>query len=71
MRTLTNQRLGAGAFSPDGRTLSTAEDGGSVILWDVEKGVPIETLEGHADVTEAQRSALTDAPCIRPAPTAA
>src|SRR5262245_19485576 len=37
------------AFSPDGRTLSTAEDGGSgVILWDVKKGVPIETLEGHA-----------------------
>ena len=27
------------AFSPDGRTLSTAEDDGNVILWDVEQGV--------------------------------
>ena len=40
------------AFSPDGRTLSTAEDDGSVILWDVEEGVPIETLEGHAAVAD-------------------
>ena len=40
------------AFSPDGRTLSTAEDDGSVILWDVEQGVPTETLEGHVGVTE-------------------
>ena len=23
-----------------------------MILWDVEEGVPIETLEGHAGVTE-------------------
>jgi WD40 repeat protein/DNA-binding SARP family transcriptional activator len=36
------------AFSPDGRTLATAEDSGNVVLWDVKKGVPTETLEGHA-----------------------
>ena len=53
VRTLT----GAGdeaarAFSPDGRTLSTAEDSGNVILWEVEAGVPIETLEGHTGITE-------------------
>ena len=53
MRTLTGPGAGTPkAFSPDGRTLSTAEDDGSVILWDVEKGVPTETLEGHTGVTE-------------------
>ncbi len=39
--------VGIGAFSPDGRTLSTWEDDGHVILWDVERGVVTETLEGH------------------------
>ncbi len=52
MRTLTNQPLEPEAFSPDGRTLSISEDGGSVILWDVEKGVATETLEGHAAVAD-------------------
>ena len=51
VRTLPGSGLEPRAFSPDGRTLSTAEDSGSVILWDVEEGVPIETLEGHADIT--------------------
>ena len=52
VRTLTGARGDVQAFSPDGRTLSTSEDDGSVILWDVEEGVRIETLEGHAGVTE-------------------
>ncbi len=47
------------AFSPDGRTLSTSEDGGSVILWDVEEGVPIETLEGHADMQQDSTHAFS------------
>ncbi len=52
VRTLTNQPLEPEAFSPDGRTLSISEDGGSVILWDVEKGIPTETLAGHAAVAD-------------------
>ena len=73
VRTLTAPGRGEPrAFSPDGRTLSTAEDGGNVILWDVEEGVPTETLEGHAAIADERTpSALTDAPCIRPATTAA
>ena len=42
-----------GAFSPDGRTLSTSHDDGSVILRDVESGATIEALEGQ-DGTDAQ-----------------
>ena len=38
--------LGIGAFSPDGRTLSTWEDAGNAIMWDVESGDATETLEG-------------------------
>ncbi len=52
VRALTGARGEVQAISPDGRTLSTAEDDGSVILWDAERGVPIETLEGHAGYTE-------------------
>jgi DNA-binding SARP family transcriptional activator/WD40 repeat protein len=39
--------LGVGAFSPDGRTLSTWVENKGVILWDVERGVETETFEGH------------------------
>jgi WD40 repeat protein len=52
VRTLTDAGAQPQAFSPDGRTLSTAEDDGTVSLWDVEKGIRIETLEGHAGLTE-------------------
>jgi WD40 repeat protein/DNA-binding SARP family transcriptional activator len=38
---------GVGSFSPDGRTLGTWGDDGIVNLWDVGRGVKIETLEGH------------------------
>jgi WD40 repeat protein len=34
-------------FSPDGRTLATAEDDHSVFLWEVETGQPRRDLEGH------------------------
>ena len=39
---------GVGSFSPDGRTLATFGDSGIVNLWDVRRGVKIETLEGHS-----------------------
>jgi WD40 repeat protein len=34
-------------FSPDGRTLATAENDNSVFLWEVETGKPRRELEGH------------------------
>src|SRR5215211_2943882 len=39
---------GVGSFSPDGRTLATFGDNGIVNLWDVRRGVKIETLKGHS-----------------------
>ncbi len=46
VRTLPrSQDLTVGAFSPEGRTLSTSS-GNDVVLWDVEEGVAIGTLEG-------------------------
>jgi DNA-binding SARP family transcriptional activator/WD40 repeat protein len=38
-----------GVFSPDGRTLSTSEDNGDVILRDARTGDAIEALAGHGD----------------------
>ena len=37
--------VGLGAFSPDGRTLSTWDDEGNVSLWDVETGAVTQTFE--------------------------
>jgi WD40 repeat protein len=34
------------AFSPDSKQLASAEDDGSVIIWDTETGKPIKTLKG-------------------------
>ena len=36
-----------GAFSPDGRTLSSGTGSGEVVVWDVQEGRAIERLEGH------------------------
>jgi WD40 repeat protein/DNA-binding SARP family transcriptional activator len=52
MRTLAapggpDSHEGVASFSPDGRTLATFGDDGIVNLWDVGRGVKIETLEGH------------------------
>src|ERR1700683_592817 len=35
-------------FSPDGRTLATADTDGVVILWDLASGQERSTLKGHA-----------------------
>jgi WD40 repeat protein len=37
------------SFSPDGRTLATASDDGTVRLWDVATGKTRTTLTGHTD----------------------
>ncbi|MDJ0606009.1 WD40 repeat domain-containing protein, partial [Microcystis sp. M53602_WE12] len=34
-------------FSPDGKTLVSGSDDGTIILWDVETGKEIRTLKGH------------------------
>jgi WD40 repeat protein len=36
------------AYSPDGRTLASGSEDGSVILWDPETGEARQTLKGHA-----------------------
>ena len=37
------------AFSPCGRQLASASDGGSVKLWDLGGGEALQTLQGHSE----------------------
>src|SRR5262249_11360170 len=41
------------AFSRDGRTLATADDDGTVAVWNVGEGALRETLEGHSAAVQA------------------
>jgi WD40 repeat protein len=36
------------AFSPDGKRLASADEGGGVKVWDAQTGQELLTLEGHA-----------------------
>ncbi len=38
------------AFSPDGKTLASASDGGGIKLWDVTSGQELMTLKGYSPV---------------------
>ena len=39
----------AATVSPDGSLLATGHDNGSIVLWNTETGLPVRSLEGHAD----------------------
>ena len=53
----TRSRCSA-AFSPDGRTLATGAVGGGVLVWNLESGRQVETLQGHTgDVADLRFSA--------------
>ena len=47
--TLTYAGCRSVAFSPDGRYLAAARDGGDVVLWDVRGGRQLGLLKGHRD----------------------
>ncbi|MFD0415331.1 hypothetical protein [Streptomyces sp. NPDC127108] len=40
-------RVNKAAFSPDGRTLATASDDGTAVLWDLRRGTRRATLDGR------------------------
>lgn len=44
---LASQMVVSGAFSPDGRRMSTTNRLGNINLWDMETGKPLRTLRGH------------------------
>jgi WD40 repeat protein len=46
-RMVTTAYPGAVAFSPDGKTLATANNDGSVRLWDVATGTEDPRFTGH------------------------
>jgi len=45
----TQQSVASLAFSPDGSTLASGGDDGSILIWDVGKRRPINELGGHRD----------------------
>jgi len=52
MRTLSGhtEEVYSVAFAPDGKTLASGSDDGTVKLWDVATGREVRTLSGHAAV---------------------
>ena len=52
-------------FTPDGRTIVTADDGGELFVWDVERGAIAQRLAGHhsgidgLDITGDGRTLIT------------
>ncbi len=41
-------RINFAAYSPNGLWIVSAADGGTVLVWDVQKGEPVITLRGHS-----------------------
>ena len=58
LRTFTGHtsRIESVAFSPDGKTLASADHEGSVYLWDVQTGARLHTLEGHTRLVSSVAS---------------
>ncbi len=55
---VTDGRVTAARFTPDGRSLVTTSDDGDAIRWDVRAAAAAETFSGHASgVTALQLSA--------------
>lgn len=51
-KSLSSLAVNSVAFSPDGKILVSASKGGQVMLWDVETGERIHTLEVNENVTK-------------------
>jgi WD40 repeat protein len=58
LRTLPADRVGAAAFSSDGKTLATGGKDNTIKLWDVATGAQLRALKGHSNsVTSVRFSA--------------
>ena len=52
-RVLNGHFVVALAFTPDGRTLISTGEDHNVVMWDVETGMPLTTVEAHTDTVTA------------------